>query len=167
MIYLAWPTIPLAEATIPRKPSPAEDVADRLHSAAIHLLRTVRAQDDATGLSPARLSVLSVLVFGGSRTLGQLAAAEHVTAPTMTRLVAALEAGGLLQRRDDARDRRVVWLRATRRGVKVLQEGRRRRVAALSRALAALSKREIACIGEAVALVNRVLSSRRAAPRPR
>jgi DNA-binding MarR family transcriptional regulator len=128
----------------------------------------VRAQDDATGLSPARLSVLSVLVFGGARTLGQLAAAEQVTAPTMTRLVVALEADGLVRRRDDGKDRRVVWLHATRRGVKVLQEGRRRRVSALSRALAALSKREIACVDEAVALLNRALShGGDAASRPR
>ncbi len=62
-------------------------VADRLHSAAIHLLRRVRKQDAATGEGPARLSALSVLVFGGPMTLGQLAAAEQVKPPTMSRIV--------------------------------------------------------------------------------
>jgi hypothetical protein len=83
-------------------------IADRLHSAAIHLLRRVRGQDEGSGLSPARLSALSVVVFGGPVTLGRLASAEQVTAPTMTRLVAALEADGLLSRKDDTVDRRVV-----------------------------------------------------------
>src|SRR2546422_3455480 len=69
----------------------AMDVADRLHSAAIHLLRHVRKQDVATREAPARLSALSVLVFGGPVTLGQLAAAEQVKPPTMTRIVTGLE----------------------------------------------------------------------------
>ena len=70
-----------------------------LHSAAIHLLRRVRKQDAATGEGPARLSALSVLVFGGPMTLGQLAAAEQVKPPTMSRIVTGLErqpAGGAL-----------------------------------------------------------------------
>ena len=70
--------------------SPRPDVlavADRLHSAAIHLLRRVRKQDVATGEGPARLSALSVLVFGGPKTLGELAAAEQVKPPTMSRIV--------------------------------------------------------------------------------
>ena len=135
------------------------DIADRLHSTAIHLLRRVRAQDDASGLSPARLSALSVAVFGGPVTLGQLAAAEQVSAPTMTRLVAGLEADGLLERHDDQDDRRVVWLRATKRGVKILQEGRRRRVAALARALESLTGRELATVAAAVDLVDRALGA--------
>src|SRR5262245_65493054 len=100
----------------PRRPAPPHAVADRLHAAAIHLLRRLRAQDPAAGLSPARLSALSVVVFAGPVTLGQLAQAEQVSAPTMTRLVAGLEADGLLRREPDAADKRVVWLRATPRG---------------------------------------------------
>ena len=64
--------------------------ADRLHLAAIHLLRNVRASDVETGLSPARLSALSVLVFGGARTITQLAAAEQVRLPTMSGIVRGL-----------------------------------------------------------------------------
>src|SRR2546427_12799327 len=69
----------------------AMDVADRLHSAAIHLLRHVRKQDVATREAPARLSALSVLVFGGPVTLGQLAVAEQVKLPPLTRIVTGFD----------------------------------------------------------------------------
>ena len=98
------------------KKSPAQDaaaVADRLHSVAIHLLRRVRKQDAATGEGPARLSALSVLVFGGPMTLGRLAATEQVTPPTMSRIVTGLERGRLIERVRDAKDARRVQIRAT------------------------------------------------------
>lgn len=143
-----------------RKP-PADllTVADRLHSAAIHLLRRVREQDQTSGLSPARLSALSVVVFGGPVTLGRLAAAEQVTAPTMTRLVAALEADRLLTRQSDAADRRVVWLTATPKGRRILEDGKRRRVRALATALSALNPRELAVLSDAGDLINRVVAA--------
>ena len=88
----------MARTQAKKKPLPdTAAIADRLHSAAIHLLRRVRKQDAATGEGPARLSALSVLVFGGPMTLGQLAAAEQVKPPTMSRIVTGLErqpAGG-------------------------------------------------------------------------
>src|SRR5713101_363659 len=100
----------------------AATVADRLHSAAIHLLRRVRKQDAATGEGPARLSALSVLVFGGPMTLGQLAAAEQVKPPTMTRIVTGLESSGLAERAVDSKDARRVSIRATPKGVRLLQK---------------------------------------------
>src|ERR671914_1928025 len=102
-------------------------LADRLHSAAIHLLRRLRRTDTKTGLSGPRLSALSVVVFGGPLTLGELAAAEQVKPPTMTRLVRALEARGLVSREPDERDGRVVRLRATAKGRTLMAEGRARR----------------------------------------
>ena len=68
------------------------------------------------GLSPARASALSVVVFGGRHTIGDLAHAEHVSAPTMTRLVVGMERDGLIRREHDARDGRIVWLRPTDEG---------------------------------------------------
>ena len=97
-------------------------MADRLHSAAIHLLRRLRKQDEAAGLGAARLSALSVVVFGGPLTLGELAAAEQVRPPTMTRIVAGLEEAGLVARETDARDRRVVRVTATGRGRRLMEE---------------------------------------------
>src|SRR5437016_4333464 len=113
----------------------AADLADRLHSAAIHLLRRLRREDDASGLPAPQLSALSVIVFGGPVTLGALAAAEQVRPPTITRLVATLESAGLVQRELDASDRRIVRVKATARGERLLHEGRRRRVASLASAL--------------------------------
>src|SRR5687768_18394616 len=61
-------------------------VADALHSAAIHLLRGVRKEDVQTGVGPARLSALSVLVFAGPMRLTDLARIEQVKPPTMTKV---------------------------------------------------------------------------------
>ena len=146
---------------VPRDATPpAPDVvADRLHSAAIHLLRRLRHEDWASGLSPARLSALSVLVFGGSCTLGDRARAEGVRPPTMTRLVQGLEREGLVERSPDSADRRLVRLRATADGERVLHEGRRRRVARLAAALAALGDADRAQLARAVEVLERVLDA--------
>jgi DNA-binding MarR family transcriptional regulator len=134
-----------------------EQIADRLHSAAIHLLRRVRREDEASGLSPARLSALSVLVFAGPSTVGQLAAAEHVRSPTMTRLVQELEADGLVRRAASASDGRVVEVRATPKGRRVLLAARRRRVASLSGLLANLDGEQLTVLDDAATLLERVL----------
>src|SRR5687767_15625553 len=100
-----------------RKQSPDTNdpnvIAERLHSAAIHLLRRLRREDDASGLGAPRLSALSVIVFGGPVTIGGLAAAEQVRVPTMSRLVDSLESQGLVRRVPDESDRRVVRVEAT------------------------------------------------------
>lgn len=131
-------------------------LADRVHSAAIHLLRLLRRQDTATGVTPARLSALSVVVFAGPVTLGQLAQAEQVSAPTMTRLVGGLERAGLVTRVGDANDARVSWIRSTAKGDRILREGRRRRVAELARALDELSPAEVAQLERGTAIVERL-----------
>jgi DNA-binding MarR family transcriptional regulator len=132
-------------------------VADRLHSAAIHLLRRVRKQDAATGEGPARLSALSVLVFGGPMTLGDLAAAEQVRPPTMTRIVTGLERGGLARRMADPADARRVRICATAKGVRLLQQGRRRRIEYLSRHLDVLDEAELESLRKAASVLEKVL----------
>jgi DNA-binding MarR family transcriptional regulator len=131
-------------------------IADRLHSAAIHLLRRLRGQDDATGLSAPRLSALSVIVFAGPVTLGELAAAEQVQPPTMSRLVKGLEADGLVTRETDTADRRRQWIRATAKGRRLLQEGRDRRVSQLAQELARLPERERRLLARAVSILDRL-----------
>src|SRR5437899_11062247 len=103
----------------------AAEIAERLHSAAIHLLRRLRVTDRASGIGPAQLSALSVLVFGGPRSLGELADAEQVRPPTMSRIVSGLERAGLVKR-EATEDGRRVRLRATPKGTKILWEGRKR-----------------------------------------
>ena len=134
----------------------AHAVADALHSAAIHLLRTVRREDDRTGITPGRLSALSVLVFGGPMRVTDLARAEHVKPPTMTRIVAALEAARLARRTADAEDGRSARIAATRRGVRLMQEGRRRRVVRLGEALNGLSSQDLALLARAAEIIETV-----------
>jgi DNA-binding MarR family transcriptional regulator len=108
----------------------AASLADRVHSAAIHLLRRLRRSDPLTGVNPAQLSVLSVLM-GGPRTIGDLAATEQVQPPTMSRLIREMEAAGLVFRTRDDSDGRVVWIRWTPDGESVLIRGRELRIATL------------------------------------
>ncbi len=133
-------------------------VADRLHSAAIHLLRRLRRQDEAMGLTGPRASALSVLVFGGPVTQGALAQAEQVSAPTVTRLIAGMERDGLVRREKDPKDGRRVWLHATAKGARLLHAGRRRRVAALEADMATLAPAERDTLAAATAILERVLA---------
>lgn len=112
-----------------------EALAARLHAASLHLLRRLAQEDRALGISTPRLSALSALVFGGPRTIGSLAAAEGVTPPTMTRLVAGMVADGLVERLPDETDRRVVRVSASESGRSLLLAGRDRRVGTLAQML--------------------------------
>lgn len=139
-------------------PSPAR-VADRLHSVVIHLLRRLRAEDAQTGLTGPRASALSVLVFGGPMTLGALAAVEQVKPPTMTRLVSALEAKGLVIREASSEDARLTLVRATHRGMTLLQEGRGRRIARLQAALQELNRRDVETLRQATVILEEIVQS--------
>lgn len=133
------------------------DLADRLHSSAIHLLRRLRREDDASGLPAPQLSALSVIVFAGPVSLGALAEAEQVRPPTITRLVDKLESAGLVDRVPDPVDRRVSRVAATPRGVKLLHDGRRRRVASLAASLRDLPEKERAALAKAVPILEKVV----------
>jgi len=139
--------------------SQASGLADRLHSAAIHLLRRLRRQDVATGEGPARLSALSVLVFGGAKTLGELAAAEQVKPPTMSRIVAGLARSRLIEITADPHDARRMRIRATAKGTRLLQKGREFRIAYLASHLDALSPADLAKLGDAVEILQRLLTN--------
>ena len=135
-------------------------VADRLHSAAIHLLRRIRAADAESGLTAPRLSALSVVVFAGPQTLSALAAAEQVRLPTMTRLVQGLERDGLVTRASDADDRRRVVIRPTERGAAILRAGRARRVKRLAEMIERLPATDLACLRRAADLLESLSDSR-------
>src|SRR3954452_22868690 len=104
----------------PQRPT---EVAFHLNSVAIHLVRRARSADQRLGVPPGQLSALSVLVFGGERTVAELAHAEQVTSPTMTRVVDGLEREGLAQRHPHPDDRRATIVRATRKGHRVMERG--------------------------------------------
>lgn len=119
-------------------------------------MRRLREQDDALGISPPRLSALSVVVYAGPIGIGALAAAEGVSAPTMSRLVDGLEHDGLVTRRPDPDDARGVLVRATDKGAKTLRRGRARRVDTLAAGLRGLSAEELAAISRGAELIERV-----------
>ena len=132
------------------------DIADQLHSVAIHLLRQLRVRDRESGIGPAQLSALSVLVFGGPRSLGELADAEQVRPPTMSRIVAGLQRSRLL-RRHATEDGRRVRLEATPKGVSLMWEGRKRRVESLATALAALPENDREQLRGALQLLQQIV----------
>ncbi len=133
------------------------EVADRLHSAAIHLLRYARKQDVLSSEGPARLSALSVLVFGSPMTLGQLAAVEQVKPPTMSRIVAGLKRSGLARIDSDARDARRIRVSVTPKGERLLQQARERRIRLLTEVLSALSEQEIAILRDAAGIIEEAI----------
>lgn len=136
-------------------------MADRLHSAAIHLSRRLRVEDEALGISAPRLSALSALVANGPMRIGELAHAEQVEPPTMTRLVDALERDGYVRRSPDPDDARAITVEVTERGREALLEGRRRRVEAFSALLASLPQKDLAQLARGVAALERALGAER------
>jgi DNA-binding MarR family transcriptional regulator len=132
------------------------DVAGRLHSTAIRLLRTLRREDDGSGLSAPRLSALSVIVFAGPMSLAGLAAAEQVKPPTMSRIVDALVERGLVTRIAKPGDRRSVEIAATHEGMQLLNAGRERRVGALVSRLRKLADSERRALARGVEILERI-----------
>jgi DNA-binding MarR family transcriptional regulator len=151
------PALEAVTSAEPMQPSvTATDIADQLHSAAIHLLRRLRVRDRESGIGPAQLSALSVLVFGGARSLGELAGAEQVRPPTMSRIVAGLELARLV-RRHATEDGRRVRLKATPKGVSLMWESRQRRVESLAGAVGALPENERQQLRDALTLLQQVI----------
>src|ERR1700757_4137462 len=124
-------------STVPPSPSAgaihetdlvALELADQLHSAAIHLLRRLRVRDRESGVGPAQLSALSVLVFGGPKSLAELAEIEQVKRPPMSGIVASLEQSKLEKTQAEKDDARRIRIVPTAKGEQVMWEGRKRRV---------------------------------------
>jgi DNA-binding MarR family transcriptional regulator len=130
-----------------------EETARKLHSAALHLMRYVRAQDTILGVPPAQLSALSVVVFGGKQSLSDLAKAEQVRPPTMSRIVEALVDDGLVKREVDKTDRRSVVITATEKGVRIMHEGRSRREKQLLELLHRLSRQDVELLDRASEII--------------
>lgn len=111
------------------------ETAKVLNSSSIHLLRSMREVDDLSGLTPPRLSALSVLHFGGPQTLGRLAGIEGVTPATMSKLVDGLVELGLVDRRPHPDSARMVIVTVTAEGSRLMTEAAERRVDVIVTAL--------------------------------
>ncbi|MGA8741779.1 MAG: MarR family transcriptional regulator [Terracidiphilus sp.] len=137
----------------------SKNLADQLHSAAIQLLRKLRREDAASGLSAPRLSALSVVVFAGPVALGDLATVEQVRPPTMTRIVDALAEQGLVTKKRNAEDGRSTLILATAAGKKLLKRGRERRVRSLARQIAVLRADDLSALRDAAEILKRVIAA--------
>ncbi|MEZ0165736.1 MarR family winged helix-turn-helix transcriptional regulator [Kineococcus sp. LSe6-4] len=146
----------------PSRPAPEDVALDRLAvDLRISLLRTarrLRAQKSLDDLTDGQFSVLAHLVNGGPRTPGELAEAEHVRPPSMTRTITSLVEAGLVSRTDHPDDGRQVLVAVTDAGRQVVLQTRARRAEWLSRRLEDLSPAERATLAEAAALLTRVVS---------
>ncbi|HMJ92766.1 MAG TPA: MarR family transcriptional regulator [Allosphingosinicella sp.] len=134
-----------------------QDMATGLHAASIRLLRLLRREDQEAGISGPRLSALSVIVFAGPLSLAELAAAEQVKPPTMSRIVEGLVQSGFASRETDPGNRRMVRISATAEGIRLLEAGRERRVRALVQRLRSLADSEQRALARAVELLERAV----------
>lgn len=135
-------------------------VAERVHAAAIRVLRRARVADVETGLSGPKLSALSVLAFAGPQSLSALAQAEQVRAPTMSKLVGDLEAEKLVIKRVDRADKRGVRIEVTAKGRGLMEEGRARRLALLSKHFQGFTSAELKTLAAAAELILRAAQTR-------
>jgi DNA-binding MarR family transcriptional regulator len=142
--------------SIPRN-APARKTIERFHHLAIRLLRGLRRVDEAHGFSGPRASALSVLVFRGPQSLGELAAAEGVKAPTMSRLVKAMQSEGLVEAEVTPHDQRQIRIAASARGRRLMLKGRELRLAAISRLFEKATPAEAKALETVVELLGRSL----------
>ncbi|HVM34243.1 MAG TPA: MarR family transcriptional regulator [Actinomycetota bacterium] len=131
------------------------ELVEDLRLAIMRLARRLRQQAEAD-VTPSMLSALATLE-GAPRTLGELAQAERVTPPTMTRIVVRLEERNLVVREQDPTDRRIARIRLTGDGRRLIARNRSRKNAYLARRLRALDDTRREDVAAAVALLERLL----------
>jgi DNA-binding MarR family transcriptional regulator len=130
-------------------------LAARLRLGVTRLARKLR-QEAEPGITPSMLAALSSIERQGPLTMRDLCAVEQVQPPSMTRVVAAMTEAGLVAREPDPDDGRVVWVRVTPEGRRLLDRSRRRKEAYLARALRTLEPGEVRTLEEAAALLERL-----------
>jgi len=137
--------------------SPA-GLASALRLAVARLARRVRQEGTSAGddLTASRLAALTTIEALGPITLGELAAIEQVQPPSMTRIVARLEEGGLVERQVDPRDRRIVRVRATAVGKRLLAQTRTKRDEFLAQRVARLTEDERELLERAIPLLEKL-----------
>jgi DNA-binding MarR family transcriptional regulator len=134
-----------------------QKTVERFHHLAIRMLRGLRRVDEAHGFSGPRASALSVLVFRGPQSLGELAAAEGVKAPTMSRLVKAMQSEGLVETEVTSHDQRQIRIAASARGRRLMLKGRELRLAAIAKLFENATPAEAKALETVVELLARAL----------
>lgn len=146
------------DMTVPTRLAKPTELAATLRGAVMRFNRRLRRERPDNGLTLTQLSALASLYTAGAMTPRELADSERVQPPSMTRIVAALEAQGLLLRRAHPTDRRQVILSTTDAGAALIKENRRIREAWLAKQLARLTPAERATLREAAAILDRMAS---------
>jgi len=131
----------------------SEAIAGRLRLSATRLARRLR-QEAQTGLSPSQLSALAAVERHGPLTLGTLAEHEQVAPPSVTRVVAKLEADGFLTRQPDPDDRRVTRVVVTTKGRNLLGASRRRKTEWLTTRLENMDDEQRARLADALDVLD-------------
>jgi DNA-binding MarR family transcriptional regulator len=142
-----------------REPSPAV-LAQALRPSVMRLARRLRQmRDDSVGLNSNQLSAMAVLLNSGDLLMGELAAAEKMQPPSMTRIVNGLEARGYVARRPQPDDRRQCLVTLSDEGRKILLANRRRRDEWLAIRIAQLAPTEREVLREAIEILEKVNSA--------
>jgi DNA-binding MarR family transcriptional regulator len=142
-----------------REPSPAV-LAQALRPSVMRLARRLRQmRDDSVGLNSNQLSAMAVLLNSGDLLMGELAAAEKMQPPSMTRIVNGLEARGYVARRPHPDDRRQCVVTLSDEGRKILLANRRRRDEWLAIRIAQLAPVERQVLREAIEILEKVNSA--------
>src|SRR5689334_15934644 len=139
--------------------APAAEVAEvsaRLQISITRLARILRHQD-RDGLTPSMMSALATLNREGPMPLGELAAREHVAAPSVTRIVEKLHREGLVRRAPSQLDGRVVVADVTDEGRSRIEEARSRRTAWMRSRIERLPARDLEIIRRAAAILERLV----------
>jgi len=137
--------------------SDLQSVATDLHQVVLRLLRQLRIHDLEAGTTSARLSVLSLLVFAGLERPSDLARAEQVSVPTISRMLKGMEEEGLVRRRRDPGDGRAARILATARGRRIIEAARRARLDDLVGRLGRLSRTDQRRLRDALPLLRQLL----------
>lgn len=134
-------------------------LASALRLSVLRLARRLRQlRDESLDLNSNQLSAMSVLLNSGDQLMGELAAAEKVQPPSMTRIVNGLEERGFVVRRPHPKDGRLCVVGLTPAGRDVLLANRRRRDAWLAARIAALSPPERHVLRQAIEILDKVNS---------
>jgi DNA-binding MarR family transcriptional regulator len=132
------------------------ELASQLRLSVMRLSRRLR-QHAPSDITPSQLSLLATLVREGPMPSGDLAAAERIQPPTVTRIVDSLAERGLVSRTTDEHDRRVSRVAATTEGRALVESIRRRRDAYLAQRLRTLPPDDLARLAVAAGLLERLL----------
>ena len=131
-------------------------LASRLRVSVARLARRLRQEGSREDATPSQLTTLATLYRDGPMTLGDLADAERVRPPSMTKIVTALVERGLVSRVPSTEDARCVRIEATAKGRAEHEEYQKRREAWLNHRLAELTSEERALLMEAVEILDRM-----------